>query len=150
LLLVGDGPLRADLVQCASADTRIRFAPFHNQLEIPRVFAAADCLVLPSEGHGETWGLIVNEAMASERPCIVSDHVGCRDDLIDDERTGWSFPHGNVEALAACLRRARGALMSRGALIRRDVRLKIEDYNYAAAFDGLRTALAATSPAFKE
>jgi glycosyltransferase involved in cell wall biosynthesis len=56
---------------------------------------AADCLVLPSD-HGETWGLVVNEALASGLPCIVSDACGCAEDLAGDE---FSFPMGNPGAL---------------------------------------------------
>lgn len=59
---------------------RASFAGFLNQTEISRAYVAADCLVLPSD-HGETWGLVVNEAMASGLPCIVSDHCGCAEDL---------------------------------------------------------------------
>ena len=56
------------------------FAGFLNQTEISRAYVAADCLVLPSD-YGETWGLVVNEAMASGLPCIISDRCGCSEDL---------------------------------------------------------------------
>ena len=46
---------------------------------------AADCLVLPSD-YRETWGLVVNEALASGLPCIVSDACGCAEDLVPPER----------------------------------------------------------------
>jgi glycosyltransferase involved in cell wall biosynthesis len=57
------------------------FAGFLNQTEMSKAYVAADCLVLPSD-PGETWGLVVNEAMASGLPCIVSDACGCAEDLI--------------------------------------------------------------------
>jgi len=44
---------------------------------LPRYLAAADALVLPSDA-GETWGLVVNEAMACGRPAIVSDRGDVR------------------------------------------------------------------------
>ena len=56
------------------------FVGFLNQTEISQAYVAADCLVLPSD-YGETWGLVVNEAMASGLPCIVSDRCGCAEDL---------------------------------------------------------------------
>ncbi|HKQ03904.1 MAG TPA: glycosyltransferase family 4 protein [Blastocatellia bacterium] len=56
------------------------FAGFLNQTEIPKAYVVADCLVLPSD-HGETWGLVVNEALASGLPCIVSDACGCAEDM---------------------------------------------------------------------
>src|SRR5207249_10045689 len=51
-----------------------------NQSEMVRVYAAADCLAVPSDAR-ETWGLVVNEALASGLPCVLSDRVGCAPDL---------------------------------------------------------------------
>jgi glycosyltransferase involved in cell wall biosynthesis len=76
---------------------RASFAGFLNQTEISRAYVAADCLVLPSD-HGETWGLVVNEALASGLPCVVSDACGCAEDLVDPTH---SYPVGDVTALAA-------------------------------------------------
>lgn len=103
-LFVGDGPLAADLRALASREgVSVTFTGFANQTEIPRLYAAADALVLPSE-H-ENWGLVVNEAMACGLPALVSDHVGCRDDLIIDGVTGASYPFANIEAMGAVLER---------------------------------------------
>ncbi len=100
LLIVGTGEqmpqARAFVDQHRLSAT---FAGFLNQTEIPSAYVAADCLVLPSD-YGETWGLVVNEAMACGRPALVSDRVGCGPDLISDGRTGALFPFGDVEALA--------------------------------------------------
>jgi glycosyltransferase involved in cell wall biosynthesis len=72
------------------------FAGFLNQTEISRAYVAADCLVLPSD-YGETWGLVVNEAIASGLPCIVSEACGCAEDIVGRD---WTFPLGDVAALA--------------------------------------------------
>jgi len=77
----------------------LRFSGFLNQSEIPAAYVASDALVLPSDG-GETWGLVVNEAMACSRPCIVSDAVGCGPDLIITNETGAIFPLGSVDVLS--------------------------------------------------
>ena len=77
----------------------VTFAGFLNQGEIVRAYVAADCLVLPSN-TGETWGLVVNEAMACGLPAIVSDQVGCGPDLIVAGETGALFPMGDIAALA--------------------------------------------------
>ncbi|WP_425507198.1 glycosyltransferase family 4 protein [Thermomonas carbonis] len=82
----------------------MHFAGFLNQSEITAAYAAADCLVLPSD-HGETWGLVVNEAMACGLPALVSDQVGCAVDLIVAGHTGDVFPCGDVAALSAMLAR---------------------------------------------
>jgi len=100
LLMVGTGPLEASLKELAAeANLPVKFAGFLNQTEIPAAYVAADCLVLPSD-YGETWGLVVNEAMACGLPAIVSDRVGCGPDLVIDAETGFRFRFGDIEALA--------------------------------------------------
>ncbi|MEQ1895763.1 MAG: glycosyltransferase family 4 protein [Vicinamibacterales bacterium] len=98
--IVGSGPLEGALRrQTAERGAPVHFLGFQNQSTIPVCYAAADCLVLPSDG-GETWGLVVNEAMACGVPAIVSDAVGCADDMILEGETGFTFPCGDVGALA--------------------------------------------------
>jgi glycosyltransferase involved in cell wall biosynthesis len=97
-LMVGDGVLRGE------SGANVTFAGFRNQSDMPEAYAVADVLVLPSDRQ-ETWGLVVNEAMASGVPAIVSDAVGCAPDLIVPGMTGWTYPAGDVEALAAALGR---------------------------------------------
>lgn len=100
VLLVGAGPLEAALrAQAEAAGLRVTWAGFLNQRAIPAAYASADLLVLPSD-HGETWGLVVNEAMACGVPAIVSDQVGCADDLVRPGKTGLVYPMGDVAALA--------------------------------------------------
>lgn len=149
LLFVGDGELSSSLRETAAGLRDVHFMPFQNQQSLPVVFALADILVLPSEGPGETWGLVVNEAMASGLPCIVSDHVGCREDLIVENVTGWSFPHGDAGALVLCLQTALDAMISDGGKLREAVRAHIAHHDYETSAAGLFAALAATAPAFK-
>lgn len=88
------------------------FTGFLNQTQIPRAYAAADCLVLPSD-HGETWGLVVNEAMSSGLPCVVSDACGCAEDLVEPP---FRYPCGDVDALVRAITRVmenRDALATR-------------------------------------
>jgi glycosyltransferase involved in cell wall biosynthesis len=77
------------------------FVGFLNQTEISKAYVAADCLVLPSD-YGETWGLVVNEAMASGLACVVSDRCGSTEDLgaISPNRV---FPFASISRLAECL-----------------------------------------------
>jgi glycosyltransferase involved in cell wall biosynthesis len=100
LLVVGSGALMSE-AQAFGAEHKlpVTFAGFLNQTEIPSAYVAADCLVLPSD-YGETWGLVVNEAMACGRPAIVSDRVGCTADLVTDGVTGAVFPFADTAALA--------------------------------------------------
>lgn len=122
LLFVGSGELGAELrAECnvafdaedpgLSQVTRhsslptASFAGFLNQTEISRAYVAADCLVLPSD-YEETWGLVVNEAMASGLPCVISDHCGCAEDLGSAEFNS-TYRCGSIADLKACLEDAR-------------------------------------------
>jgi glycosyltransferase involved in cell wall biosynthesis len=84
------------------------FAGFLNQTQISRAYVAADCLVLPSD-YGETWGLVVNEALASGLPCLVSDACGCAEDLIDDK---FRFAMGDARAISQKLEQISKASQS--------------------------------------
>lgn len=81
LVLVGGGELEGEVQALAAAHPeRFRVLPFQNQSRMPLVYRLGDLFILPS-AHGETWGLAVNEALASGRPAVVSDRVGCAADL---------------------------------------------------------------------
>ena len=100
LVFCGTGPLEADLRDMARGHRRVHFIGFQNQSRMPVAYRLADVVVLPS--YSETWGLAVNEAMASGRAVIVSDRVGCAPDLVRPE-TGRVVPAGDAAALAAAL-----------------------------------------------
>jgi glycosyltransferase involved in cell wall biosynthesis len=133
-LMVGDGPLRvASEGEVRAANLPIRFAGFLNQSEITRAYVAADALILPSDG-GETWGLVVNEAMACSLPCLISDRVGCGPDMITERETGAVFPMGDVKALASLV----SEFSSDRAEIKRmgfRARSRAEKYSVAVAVD---------------
>jgi glycosyltransferase involved in cell wall biosynthesis len=122
-LVVGDGPLRETTTQAAaSSSAPVQFAGFLNQTEIARAYAAADLLVVPSAS--ETWGLVVNEAMACGLPVVVSDRVGCARDLVLPGVTGEIVPVGDVGRLANVtvrLARAPGRRPRMGDAARRHI-----------------------------
>jgi glycosyltransferase involved in cell wall biosynthesis len=106
LLFAGSGVLENELrARCAALHVPASFAGFLNQTRVSEAYVAADGLALPSD-FGETWGLVVNEAMASGLPCAVSDQCGCAEDLARSAPNvtfeGGSIP-GLVTALAALM-----------------------------------------------
>jgi|ERR1700722_10288192 len=141
-LMVGDGPLRGaceDFVRSHHAP--VSFAGFLNQSQIVRAYASSDVLVLPS--IAETWGMVVNEAMACRRPCLVSDRVGCGPDLVLPEETGIIFPHCNVPALAASMvKLARNP--AHIAAMGRNAHDRLRSYSVEAAVEGVLQSLAVT------
>jgi glycosyltransferase involved in cell wall biosynthesis len=106
LVLVGDGPLKAELeaeVQNLGIADRVRFLGFVSYSRLPEVYASSDLLVHPAEW--EPYGLPVNEAMICGVPVIVSDRVGAGYDLVQEGVTGFTYPCGNVESLANLLQK---------------------------------------------
>lgn len=136
LLFAGDGPLRE---RCEREAARLgvpaTFAGFLNQKEIPDAYALADVLVLPSD-HRETWGLVVNEAMASGVPAVVSTSVGCYPDLILEGKTGFGFPLGDARRLADAVAIAIGSAERLAALRNASVR-HVATFSVKAAADGV-------------
>jgi glycosyltransferase involved in cell wall biosynthesis len=143
LLMVGDGPLRATL-EAAAHGLPVRFAGFLNQSQMAAAYAACDCLVLPSDS-GETWGLVVNEAMASGLPAIVSDQVGCAADLVQPGATGDVYPCRDVHALAARMQvqaADRDQLLAMGMKARAHV---FASFTFEHVVDGVLAALRAVA-----
>jgi glycosyltransferase involved in cell wall biosynthesis len=101
LIMAGTGPLEATLRRRAKGNRHVHFIGFQNQSRMPVVYRLGDFFVLPS--RSETWGLAVNEAMASGLPAIVSNRVGCAPDLVESGKTGSVFRHDDVGALTKLL-----------------------------------------------
>lgn len=105
VLMIGSGEMDAEL-RLLVEDlklTNVVFGGFINQAELPRVYAASDVFVLPSEN--EPWGLIVNEVMCAGLPVIVSQKVGCVPDLVKDGINGYHMKFGDPQSLAGALER---------------------------------------------
>lgn len=139
LVVVGSGPLHADLERLADElNVAIRLVGFQNQSEIARWYAMADLLVLPSDG-GETWGLVVNEAMACGTPAVVSDAVGCGPDLIVEGVTGSVYPMADTTALAGAL----GLMLGRKAepAVQNALAAVTETHSVTAAVAGVLEAV---------
>jgi glycosyltransferase involved in cell wall biosynthesis len=98
LVIVGEGDQKDQLRILAKDEPGMIFAgaKFGNELCI--YYGLASALVLPSEV--ETWGLVVNEALASGLPVLVSKGCGCATTLVVEGENGWTFSPHNVEALS--------------------------------------------------
>lgn len=122
LVLLGDGPLKASLVnQCATLGIakHVLMPGFKQYEDIPEYYATAKALILPSKN--ETWGLVVNEAMACGLPVLVSNRCGCAVDLVHESCNGFVFDPTDVGQLAehmlriASLRADQWASMSQAS-----------------------------------
>jgi len=96
--------LRLRAEQCGFAD-RLTFAGPRTGADLERGYAAADLLVLAS--RGESYGMVVTEALARGVPAVVSDIGGLPEALgcaADGTRPGLLVPPVDVPALASALR----------------------------------------------
>ncbi|MDH7911513.1 glycosyltransferase family 4 protein [Winogradskyella sp. SYSU M77433] len=126
LLIIGSGPLEEKLKEFENDD--IKFLTFQNQKRMPLVYRMADVYCLPSKGPGETWGLAVNESMASGRSVIVSNKVGCVKDLVSQNKTGFVFSYDNLLELKDILVNLNKSELK---LMGEKARLKIMSYNFS-------------------
>jgi glycosyltransferase involved in cell wall biosynthesis len=127
IVLLGDGELRPDLIaHAASLGLPVRerapweppatnetpvpgnrpevyFPGFRQIGELPRFHAHAGAFIHASTT--EQWGLVVNEAMASGLPVLVSNQCGCAPELVREGINGFSFDPFDVDALARLMTR---------------------------------------------
>jgi len=104
LVLLGDGPLKPDLCRLISGLGLQHFVllpGFKQYDELPVYYGLASAFVHASTT--EQWGLVMNEAMASGLPVLVSNRCGCAMDLVQEGKNGFTFDPYNVEQLAGLM-----------------------------------------------
>ena len=101
LILVGEGHLREQMEEKIKNENirNVTLTGFVNQSQISKYYCVADTFILAST-LGETWGLVVNEAMNFGLPIIVSDTPGSAYDLIIPNKNGFIFKTGDINELA--------------------------------------------------
>lgn len=101
LVLLGDGPLKKQVLalreELGLMDDLL-LPGFKQYSDLPIYYGLAQAFVQASTA--EQWGLVVNEAMASGLPVLVSDRCGCSVDLVEHGRNGFTFDPTNVPALS--------------------------------------------------
>ena len=136
LLWLGDGALRAALAeQCDALGLDARFVGFQPQRALSAYYHAADVMVMPSR-RGETWGLVVNEALHHGLPCVVTDAVGCAPDLVHPGATGEVVTPNSAQALAAGLARTL-AWWEDAPTVRKRCRRQVAEYSVGHAARGI-------------
>jgi glycosyltransferase involved in cell wall biosynthesis len=103
VVYVGSGELEQQLRREAEKfPGQVQFAGFINQSEMPAYYLAADILALPSRRMGETWGLVVNEALSAGAGVILSVAVGSSRDFGKSERVRV-IPDNSANACAQAI-----------------------------------------------
>ena len=103
---MGEGSAREEVTRRARqiAPGQVRCTGFVHRDQLAGYYALAEVFVFPS--HSDTWGLVVNEAMACGLPVISSDAAGCVADLIEDRWNGRVVGRGDVLQLASAMEEA--------------------------------------------
>jgi glycosyltransferase involved in cell wall biosynthesis len=99
LVVCGSGPLEAKLKGAAADLPGVHFPGFKQADELTKYYGLASVFIIPSS-HFEQWGLVVNEAMASGLPVLVSNACGCAPDLVQEGVNGFTFDPYDVDRLA--------------------------------------------------
>jgi 1,2-diacylglycerol 3-alpha-glucosyltransferase len=101
LVLLGDGPEMTKLKQLTvhyGLTNHVDLPGFCQIDQLPSYYGLANAFVHPA--LQEQWGLVVNEAMASGLPVLVSERCGCAPELVRNGKNGFVFDPENVEQSA--------------------------------------------------
>jgi 1,2-diacylglycerol 3-alpha-glucosyltransferase len=139
LVFAGDGPSKAELERRAQSvlPGEITFPGFLHREDLAGLYALAEALILPT--HSDTWGLVVNEAMACGLPIILTSVAGCSSDLIENGWNGYIVPPRNPEELRAAINLLMQDPQLRQKMSARSLE-RIEHYSPEACANGLAAA----------
>jgi glycosyltransferase involved in cell wall biosynthesis len=132
LVLVGDGPARADLERTLAGQS-VTFTGYLRGEDLARVYASADLFAFPS--LTETFGQVVQEAMASGLPVLGFDADGVRD-LVRPGETGLLAPLDDEAAFARLLNELL-AMPGERARLGAQARAVAESRTWESIMDGL-------------
>ena len=106
LVLLGDGELMPKIrlhIENLGLRSMVVLPGFKQYKDLPVYYSLAKCYIQASTL--EQWGLVVNEAMASGLPVLISNKVGCAIDLVKEGENGWTFDPFSAEKMSKCLLR---------------------------------------------
>jgi glycosyltransferase involved in cell wall biosynthesis/LmbE family N-acetylglucosaminyl deacetylase len=146
LLLVGDGPYRAELEQMAQSSGcagAVRF--LGTRTDIPALLQLADLAIFPTFREG--FGLVLLEAMAAAKP-ILASRLEVFNEIVEEGKTADYFTPGDPEDLARAANQMltnRDRLTRMGEQGRRTIHARFSIHQTAQALESIYdTALAAS------
>jgi len=111
LVVIGDGPLRAELTRLAeNLRVAVDFRGARSSAEVAAAIRGSSMVVMPSRraptGDSEGLGVVALEAAAAGRPVVGYAHGGLPDAVLDGV-TGRLVPEGDVPALSRAMASVR-------------------------------------------
>lgn len=128
--IVGDGPYRTEF------EKQVRDLGLYDLIflegnkclsNLHMYYANASAIILPSTY--EPWGLVINEAMASGLPIIVSSKCGCSQDLVRIGRNGWRFDAYDFNEMVKVLEEYNNTSIEQLSAMGEESRQIIEEYS---------------------
>lgn len=139
VIFLGNGELREEMESFArERNLNVHFAGFVNQTDLPKHYAMADVFVLPS--LDDPRATVVNEAMASGLPIVITDRCGPIGDIVRHGDNGFVFAPGDERTLARHLDALAGDPDLRARMARRSREI-IATWDYSRGVQGVMEAL---------
>ncbi len=130
LVIVGEGPLKGDLVteiHSRGLDRYVHFTGSIDEAKLVDLYKSSDAFVLPS--LYEPFGIAALEAMASGVPVVVTD-TGGLSEIVENGVTGLKVPADDPDSLAIALHRVLNEPSLAEHLKQNAYRLISESYNW--------------------
>ncbi|MBA4316353.1 MAG: hypothetical protein C0422_13650 [Alcaligenaceae bacterium] len=137
LIIAGAGELMADLknlIVLEKLEKDVFLIGGVNYERLPELYSNSFCFVHPSST--EQWGLVVNEAMASALPVLVSDRCGCVPELVHSGVNGFAFDSSDVKDISGILCRFSNLTAVEIERFGKKSRRIIDDYSPVKFADG--------------
>jgi glycosyltransferase involved in cell wall biosynthesis len=137
LKILGEGPAERplrSLVSRLGLGSRVTWAPFVPQPEMPDEYGASTVTVLPSRGRAEGLGLTLVEALLAGS-AVIGSPVGGIPEVVRDEESGLLARDGDPADLARQLHRLLRDSSLRDRLVRRGQEHVTRIYSAETAVD---------------
>ena len=153
LQFIGSGPLESrirDIIKKLPNPDLVTIKPFQQLHELSVSYKEAYAFILASTQ--DTWGLVVNEAMASGLPCIASNACGCTTDLITNNVSGFTFNPLDSDRLTEIMHFIENQSKSDRKAMINEAKKRLEDFTPEAFAIGLQNSVeyAIENPSFSK
>ena len=103
LSIFGFGPLENQIKDIIKNINNINFYGYIKNKQLPLIYKRHHVFILPS--ISEPWGLVVEEALNNGLPVIVSNRVGCAEEIVIEGENGLIFSIDKIDTLEHCIKK---------------------------------------------